>query len=165
MKSYRKNVGIVVFNDRGETLVGERSNKPGAFQYPQGGLKKEESPLKGARRELLEETGIVMEGPPVARLDEWLYYDFPREVSKKLKKYRGQRQKWFFFYWNGNPDDLSEDARNHEFSRLKWSDLDTVVNEIAPFKRSVYERVRDEGRRIIQEFLSAKENSEMKARL
>jgi putative (di)nucleoside polyphosphate hydrolase len=50
-----KNVGIVVFNAQGLVLAGERTDRPGSFQLPQGGLDEGESTVDAARRELLEE--------------------------------------------------------------------------------------------------------------
>lgn len=141
MKPYRENVGIVVLNSRGEVLVGERVNFPGVFQFPQGGMDPGESPLAAARRELLEETGLRVDGPPAYEIEDWLFYDFPENVSAKLKAYRGQKQKWFVFRWDGDPGSLRLDLHEREFERLRWARLDEVVAGIVAFKRPVYERV------------------------
>ena len=37
-KSYRPNVGLIVFNRKGEVLVGERLGVPDSWQFPQGGI-------------------------------------------------------------------------------------------------------------------------------
>ena len=108
MKPYRKNVGIIVFNRAGQVLAGERIQTGGALQFPQGGLDAGETPLEGALRELYEETGLQLAGPPVAELGEWLRYDFPPDVPAKLQKYQGQEQKWFFFFWDGDPAALND---------------------------------------------------------
>ncbi|MCR9142653.1 MAG: RNA pyrophosphohydrolase [bacterium] len=152
MKPYRKNVGVVVFNSRGQVLAGERLNPAGSLQLPQGGLDKGEEPLTGALRELYEETGLRPPGDPVAELAEWLRYDFPPGVSKRLQKYQGQEQKWFFFFWDGDPDRLSLDHHSQEFSRLIWTEFPELVAGIVEFKRAVYEELYRQGRSIIAEY-------------
>jgi len=57
-KSYRPNVGIIVFNRKGEVLVGERVGVPDSWQFPQGGIDEGEDPQAAALRELYEEVGI-----------------------------------------------------------------------------------------------------------
>jgi len=138
MKPYRKNVGIVVFNARGLVLAGERSGVPGAFQFPQGGLDPGEDPLHAARRELYEEIGLRIEEPPVYETSADLRYDFPDNVAEHLKKYQGQEQKWFFFFWDGNLAELSLDHHEREFDRIAWLRPEEVLSSIVYFKREVY---------------------------
>jgi putative (di)nucleoside polyphosphate hydrolase len=152
MKPYRKNVGAVVFNQRGQVLAGERMDRAGPLQFPQGGLDAGEEPLTGALRELYEETGLRPADDPVAELPDWLRYDFPSDVPKKLQKYQGQEQKWFFFFWDGDPAKLSLDHHSQEFSRLVWTDFAELVQGIVPFKRGVYEELLRLGRPIIANY-------------
>lgn len=56
-KNLIKVVGIAVFNKDGQLLIGTRRDN-GKYTFPGGHLKESELPLKGAVRELLEETGI-----------------------------------------------------------------------------------------------------------
>lgn len=149
MKPYRKNVGIVVFNSKGLVLVGERVQFPGIFQFPQGGMDDGEKPLEAARRELLEETGLKIDDPPAGEIEDWLTYEFPENIPAHLKKYRGQEQKWFFFFWDGDPSQLRLDLHEREFLSVKWDDLEKICADIVEFKKPVYSRVMDEGRRII----------------
>ncbi|MBI3396807.1 MAG: RNA pyrophosphohydrolase [Spirochaetia bacterium] len=153
VKPYRDNVGIVVFNSRGMVLVGERVQYPGIFQFPQGGMDAGETPLQAAVRELYEETSLEMSGAPAGELPDWLLYDFPQDIPAHLKKYAGQRQKWFFFFWDGDTADLKLDLHEREFTSVKWSDLDEIADSIVSFKKPVYNVVRSEGKRIIQEHL------------
>ncbi len=152
MKPYRKNVGVVVFNAEGLVLAGERVDRAGTLQFPQGGLDKGEEPLAGALRELYEETGLRPEGEAAGELNGWLRYDFPPDVPKKLQKFQGQEQKWFFFFWDGDPDTLSLSHHSQEFSRLVWTDFAGIVEEIVPFKREVYRELYRQGQRIIMDF-------------
>ena len=156
MKPYRRNVGVVVFNSRGQVLAGERYQSSGrALQFPQGGLDDGEAPLAGARRELYEETGLQMQGEPVAELAGWLRYDFPPDVPEKLQRYQGQEQKWFFYYWDGAPESLPLDHHEREFERLLWSDFREVAANIVAFKRQVYATLLRQGEAIIAAHLRA----------
>ena len=49
---------VVLFNDKGQVLLEERSDD-GYFDFPGGGIDLKESAEDAARRELLEETGLV----------------------------------------------------------------------------------------------------------
>lgn len=158
-KPYRLNVGIVVFNSKGEVLTGERIQYPGVFQFPQGGIDEGESPLDGAIRELTEETGLDLNGQePVAEYPDWLTYEFPEDVPEHLKKYRGQKQKWFFFHKDVDTSRLSLDHHDVEFSAVQWSDLARVAEEIVSFKQPVYRELERFGRSVIHDFLAGKKS-------
>ncbi len=152
-KPYRRNVGVVVFNREGRVLLGERVGYPGSLQFPQGGMDVGESALEAARRELYEETGIQVPGPPAGEIPDWLRYEFPPDIPKKLRVFRGQEQRWFFFYWDGQPEDLDLEHHDREFTKVVWGTLEEALAGIVEFKRPVYERVAHDGRRIIEETL------------
>ncbi|HMV45867.1 MAG TPA: NUDIX domain-containing protein, partial [Leptospiraceae bacterium] len=81
MKPYRKNVGIVVFNSKGEVLVGRRVGPyRDNWQYPQGGIDEDEEPKQAAVRELYEEVGIK-EVQFVYEAPKWISYDFPKDLD------------------------------------------------------------------------------------
>ncbi|MBB3931481.1 putative (di)nucleoside polyphosphate hydrolase [Kaistia hirudinis] len=150
---YRPCVGVVVFNAAGLVFIGERS--PNAelvagdpvWQLPQGGIDPGEDPLPAARRELYEETNIQS----VALIEEaegWFDYDLPPElVGVALKgKYRGQRQKWFAFRFEGEEREIDVlspggGAFEAEFISWRWERLEELPQLIVPFKRKVYEKV------------------------
>ncbi len=151
---YRDCVGIAVFNPAGEVFVGQRAaGKSGAldysWQFPQGGIDKDEEPIDAALRELYEETSISQISILTAAPD-WIFYDLPDELlGKALKgKYRGQRQKWFAVLYEGDGTDI--DVLNpgggeypSEFVAWKWLPLDEVLPLIVPFKRDAYQKVLD----------------------
>jgi len=151
---YRDCVGIVVFNAQGKVWVGRRLIEEGdenqgaeqLWQLPQGGIDKGENPSHASRRELFEETGMNSV-ELLAEIADWLYYDLPDEVlGIALKgKYRGQRQKWFAYLFNGEESEIAinppPDGHRAEFDEWAWIDLESLPTLVVAFKKDVYERV------------------------
>lgn len=153
MKPYRKNVGIVVFNSRGEVLTGERLQFPGAWQFPQGGVDEGEDLEFAARRELYEEVGIK-DVKPVAEISDWIKYDFPENLKMKhLKKYRGQIQKWFLYYWDNPISMCNLTLHEQEFREVRFQNLESTLSSIVPFKLEVYKRIVSEFKPIIENYI------------
>ena len=145
---YRSNVGIMLINDDGHVFVGQRlDNNQNAWQMPQGGIDGDEDPQSAAYRELLEETGIEQENVKfLATSSKWLLYDLPENLIPTLwdGKYRGQKQKWFLFKFLGTNKDINISTEHPEFSSWKWIPKENLLEEIVPFKKSVYESVLQE---------------------
>ena len=136
----RQGVGIVLLNDPGLVFVGERLDRPGVWQMPQGGVDAGEEPLKAALRELAEETGIrsvtVLRATP-----EPLTYDLPPELVSRTwnGRYRGQRQVWFAMRFEGTDDTIDVHGTDHpEFSAWRWMHAATIQAGIVDFKRQMY---------------------------
>lgn len=150
---YRACVGLAVFNRDGLVFVGRRrvglkaASLRHAWQMPQGGIDSGEEPLQAARRELYEETNIVSVSM-LGETDDWLCYDIPTPLAGLAWKgrYRGQRQKWFAFRFEGDDseiDVLRPGGGRHkpEFGAWRWERLERVPKLVVPFKREVYEQV------------------------
>jgi putative (di)nucleoside polyphosphate hydrolase len=139
MKTYRKNVGMVVFNQKGEVLVGERENIPKSWQFPQGGIDQNEEPKAAALRELYEEVGIS-DPELVQEIEEWLCYDFPKDLklNSHMAKYQGQTQKWFLFYWNHPASECNLDIHEREFTEVKFMPFAQCLDTIVDFKKPIY---------------------------
>lgn len=144
---FRPNVGLALFHREGPVLLGKRVGADGPYQWqmPQGGVDRGEKPKDAAYRELEEEVGVT---PAHVELleetEDWLYYEFPTELRKKLKqrgRYLGQRQKWFAFRFKGRDADVRLDAHSPEFSDWRWAALESAPSLVIPFKRATYEEV------------------------
>ncbi len=139
---YRPGVGILLFDPSGRAFVGERSDAPGAWQMPQGGIDEGEDPRAAALRELAEETG-VRAADIVGETRDWIAYDLPAELAARMwgGRFAGQRQKWYAARFLGTNADIDLDAHEAEFARWRWAELDTLAGLIVPFKRPLYEAV------------------------
>lgn len=138
-EGYRACVGIFLLNGSGGIFVGERIDTPNAWQMPQGGIDDGETALEAAFRELQEETGIQA-AEILGISNQWRSYDLPRELAATAwgGRYRGQAQLWAAFRFTGSAGDINIETEHPEFSRWKWTDPETLLSEIVPFKREIY---------------------------
>ena len=140
---YRPCVGIMLCDDAGRILVGQRVDTPSqALQMPQGGIDPGEAPAAAARRELVEEIGTA-KAEPVAETGGWFRYDLPPGLVPRLwgGRFRGQEQKWFLFRFTGSDGDIVLDTHDREFSAVRWVWPDALLGLVVPFKREVYRAV------------------------
>ncbi|WP_262690669.1 RNA pyrophosphohydrolase [Kordiimonas aestuarii] len=144
---YRPCAGIMLTNNTGQIFVGERIDMPGAWQMPQGGIDEGETHDAAALRELEEEIGVRARHVDVlASTADWVYYDLPPHLLGKVwrGRYRGQKQKWFLMRLKTGDNAINIQTKHPEFRRWKWTDPDSLLSEIVPFKRPVYEKVLSE---------------------
>lgn len=148
---YRPCVGVMVLNHEGLVWAGRRlkegnteySGSPLLWQMPQGGIDKGEEPIEAAWRELYEETGIKS-ASLIEEAPQWLHYDLPKDMlGIGLKgKYRGQKQRWFAFRFEGDESEIQINpppaGHSAEFDQWAWKPMDELPNLIVPFKRDVY---------------------------
>ena len=139
---YRPNVGIILVNDNNQVFWGKRVREQ-AWQFPQGGIKREEDPQQAMYRELFEETGLRPEHVElIARTKDWLHYDVPdRWIRREWRgHYRGQKQIWFLLRMLGVDADieLKSGSERPEFDAWVWHDFFVPLSSVIEFKRDVY---------------------------
>jgi putative (di)nucleoside polyphosphate hydrolase len=139
---YRPCVGVVLVNGAGLIFAGQRRDSDiAAWQMPQGGIDKGEKPRNAALRELEEETGVTADLVDfVAEAPDWVTYDLPANLQGKIwgGRFRGQKQRWFLFRFNGRDADIDIATEHPEFSEWRWLAADEMLATIVPFKRAVY---------------------------
>ena len=145
LSRHRPNVGVVLFNARGQVWLGRRVETPGPYnwQFPQGGMDDGETPREAALRELAEETG-ARSVEYLGETDDWLAYDFPPDhpKAKNGAHWRGQKQLWFAFRFAGPESEFDLTGHDQvEFDAWRWADLTDALATVIPFKREVYRAV------------------------
>jgi putative (di)nucleoside polyphosphate hydrolase len=148
--AYRKCVGVMLVNGKGELWVGrrfEKQNDDGVgkwWQMPQGGIDEGEDVIDAAKRELYEETGVTS-AVYLDAAEGWFKYDLPENLIGKSwgGKYRGQEQKWIAFRFTGHDSEITLTPSGHkqEFDQWKWASMDEVLDIVVPFKKAVYVEV------------------------
>jgi putative (di)nucleoside polyphosphate hydrolase len=140
--NFRANVVAIVRNAAGQVMAFERSDLPGEWQLPQGGIDEGETPVTAAWRELVEETGLTPdEVQLVAEYPEWTLYEWPTGVRKNGRI--GQAQRWFTFLVND--DDVEPTPDGREFRDWKWVAVDWLVDQAVDFRQPSYRRVLLDG--------------------
>ena len=146
-EGYRPNVGIILVNGRNEVFWGKRIREH-AWQFPQGGIKRGESPQQAMYRELREETGLMPDHVRViGRTREWLRYDVPAQwVRREMRShYRGQKQIWFLIRMIGRDTDVDLRASGQpEFDAWRWNPYWVPLDSVIEFKREVYRLALEE---------------------
>ncbi len=142
---YRPNAAIIYRRSNGEVLVCERVRPAGAWQFPQGGIRRGESAQDAACREGMEETGFRPNEYDVVASHGPYRYDYPpaereRVLRKRGIPYAGQEQHYFLCRMK---DDSAEPwLDNKEFCAYRWiQPEDFDLDALPDFKRGVYSRV------------------------
>jgi putative (di)nucleoside polyphosphate hydrolase len=137
---YRSGVGIMLLNRQGKVFVARRVDvTEEAWQMPQGGINRGESPREAALRELREEIGTD-DAEIIAESKGWFYYDVPDLMAqaKWHGRWRGQRQKWFVMVFKGREADINLATETPEFNAWRWVSLQDLGNLAVSFKRQLY---------------------------
>ncbi|MBW3567355.1 MAG: RNA pyrophosphohydrolase [Proteobacteria bacterium] len=140
---FRANVGIILSDARGRVFWARRVNQSG-WQFPQGGIGKEESAEDAMFRELREEVGLERQHVEVlGHTRRWLRYRLPPQYLRhgSLPLCIGQKQRWYLLRFTGSEQDFRFDAGDiPEFDDWQWVDYWTPADEVIFFKRKVYRR-------------------------
>jgi putative (di)nucleoside polyphosphate hydrolase len=118
----------------------------GFWQMPQGGIDDNENPEEAVWREMMEEVG-TNNAELIKMSSQWVNYNIPQDTLDRLpwgKRYVGQTQKWFVFRFTGQESEINVGTENPEFSEWKWAKLNSLADNIVPFKRDVYKKILEE---------------------
>jgi putative (di)nucleoside polyphosphate hydrolase len=136
---YRPNVAAIIRRSDNKILVGERSDRPGSWQFPQGGIKTRETPEEALERELFEEVGLP--GGSYRILERREQYRYLFDQGRTKEGYRGQEQTYFLVELLPGFEPRHETSEP-EFRALHWIDpAEFNITWVPPFKRDVYRQV------------------------
>ena len=142
-EGYRLNVGIILCNSEGRLFWARRIGQH-SWQFPQGGIRRDESPEQAMFRELAEEVGLRPEHVQVIGSTRgWLRYRLPRRLIRESCQQVciGQKQIWFLLRMRCNEEAVQLDlSERPEFDHWQWVDYWYPLRAVVPFKRHVYWR-------------------------
>ena len=145
VKPYRPNVAAIILSsdypDKKRVMLAERSDIDGVWQFPQGGIDRGETPDEALFRELEEEIGTD-KVDIIAEYPDWIAYDYPERVLKKMQPYAGQTQRYYLVRLKKGAT-INLDTEHPEFSSYKFVKLKDLMESITHFKKPVYKRVID----------------------
>lgn len=152
---YRQNVGIIIVNKEGKLFWGKRVHQE-AWQFPQGGVRTNETPQQAVFRELKEEVGLDPSDVRIlGRTNDWISYDLPKHLIRHYSHpvCIGQKQIWFLLGMVGSEDKI--DLNSHEtpeFEGWEWVEYWLPVQNVVDFKQSVYHQALTELEESLQKF-------------
>ena len=146
-EGFRANVGIILANTDNKLLLGGRVGAKG-WQFPQGGMLRDEEPVDAMFRELHEEVGLEAGDVEVLGVtSDWLRYRLPDKFIRRHSQPLciGQKQRWFMLRLVSGDERVRFDrSEKPEFDRIRWVHFLRPVNEVIYFKRRVYARALHE---------------------
>lgn len=158
---YRYGVGIILVNNHRQVFLAKRIGMP-AWQFPQGGMKTDETPEQTMFRELKEEIGLNPEDVSVLGASRrWLRYRLPTRLVRHYAKPLciGQKQKWFLLRLTNDQAKIDLQANEDpEFDSFAWVSYWYPLREVVTFKRRVYVMALKEFAKIV--FKGARNSSE-----
>lgn len=157
-QGYRPNVGIILVNGAGRVFWARRSGQD-AWQFPQGGIQRNERAEDALYRELAEETGLQPQHVEmIGKTRDWLYYRLPARFVRRRSRpvCIGQKQRWFLLRLVARESCVDLTATPHpEFDDWCWIDYWRPAREVVFFKRHVYRRALRE----LEPLLAAREEN------
>ena len=140
---YRPNVAMIIvshnYPQEKKIFIAQRNDLTDIWQFPQGGIDNGEEVKDALFREMEEEIG-TKEAQIVAEYPEWISYDFPSKIAKKMKPYKGQTQRYFLMKISKDAE-ININTKHPEFMDYKFVSVEDVLDLTAHFKKPVYEKV------------------------
>lgn len=146
-KGFRSGVAVILVNEKNQVFWARRIGQ-NAWQFPQGGVIKDETPEQAMYRELHEEIGLQQEDVKIiACSKDWLRYRLPEKMIRYYSEpvCVGQRQKWFLLRLLTDDKKVRFDVTDSpEFDGFKWANYWFPLKQVIPFKQRVYQRALKE---------------------
>jgi len=137
---YRLNVAAILRDGAGKILIGERVDRSGAWQFPQGGVDEGETLAQALVRELREEISLEASAYRIVSSKGPYYYLFGN--NKVVKGFHGKEQHYFLAEFTGNPGAINVNTEHPEFRGVRWVEPEKFDIECLPkMKRRVYRAV------------------------
>lgn len=140
---YRPCVGILIYKKNYGFWAGKRLDQfKNSWQLPQGGIDEGEMADDAMARELYEETNITS-FKVIDKIDNWLYYDLPKDLVKNFwnGQYIGQKQQWYLLEFTGDDSEINIKTKIAEFSDWGWYKTDFILKNIVDFKLNIYQEI------------------------
>ncbi len=143
MAKFRPNVALLLLDGEDRVLICERLKIEDAWQFPQGGMDKGESPLEALHREVEEEIGLPEETYEVLESRDGYHYRYPQKIKGRMKRnYDGQTQTYFLCRLKEGAPPIDIDQRPREFRSFRWLDPSEFdLGWLPEFKQEVYRDV------------------------
>ena len=146
-EGFRANVGIVLSNEAGQVFWAKRLGQD-AWQFPQGGIKADESAEDAMYRELREEVGLLPEHIEIVGCtSDWLKYWLPEKFIRQnsLPLCIGQKQIWYLLKLVADETNIDlAYSKKPEFDHWEWIEYWSPASKVIDFKRNVYEQALNE---------------------
>lgn len=148
-KRYRQNVAAILQRADGKILMARRSDFPESWQFPQGGMGKNESAEEALRREIAEEVSLPGRLYRVEMVRGGYRYDFPSGADRR--GFSGQEQTYFLCLLEPGAEDSVDPMRGcGEFTESTWVEIASFpFHLVPPMKQEVY-------RQVMRDFFGAK---------
>lgn len=157
-EGFRLNVGIVICNTAGQLLWAKRIGQS-SWQFPQGGIKQNESAEDALYRELEEEVGLQQQHVSLlSQTQDWLHYRLPENYIRRHKSPLciGQKQKWFLLGLEGAEADIElSRSGTPEFDDWRWVNFWYPVEQVIEFKRDVYRAALEQLQGPLENYVAA----------
>lgn len=140
-KPYRSGVMAVFSNSQtGRVLVFHRKypRYTNEWQFPQGGVKRFESPEDALFREVMEEAGNN-QFRIIRTAEQLVRFDFPEDRRFKMAEtFRGQEHQWFLCEYDEGMGPELKKAKDDDFDDYAWVLPQKALELIVPWKREAY---------------------------
>ena len=156
---FRPNVGIILCNGEGKLFWAKRIGQD-AWQFPQGGIKRTETPEQALFRELNEEVGLGRDDVEILHeTSDWLRYRLPQNFIRQHSGpvCIGQKQKWFLLALQSDDNSVHLNRTcEPEFDDWCWVNYWHPVNQVINFKRDVYRKALTELESSLNSYIKSK---------